>query len=159
MTNTTNLLPRPSFFTITSSQGVALGTYPGPTEADALDALARDAGYVEAAGPFSGSLEPTWAVSTRIGAKDGYEVIRGARVPSGDGEDLDGVLFVGWRPGARALAEEAARRAGLRVDWASADESALPSWDSNVMEAPVCGALADMAAARARFEAALEEIG
>lgn len=32
-------------FRIVSSAGVDLGTYPGETEADALDAMARDAGY------------------------------------------------------------------------------------------------------------------
>lgn len=38
-----------TIWTITSGAGVVLGDYPGETAADALDALARDAGYRDAA--------------------------------------------------------------------------------------------------------------
>lgn len=48
-------------YRITSSQGVDMGTYEGETAADALDAMARNAGYrdqahaAEVAGAFEGS--------------------------------------------------------------------------------------------------------
>lgn len=47
---------------ITSDAGVELGEYPGKSVADALDALARDAGYASqetamgARGPFRGHV-------------------------------------------------------------------------------------------------------
>ena len=47
---------------ITSEQGVEFGEYPGKSVADALDALARDAGYasqetcMQAVGPFKGHV-------------------------------------------------------------------------------------------------------
>jgi hypothetical protein len=50
-------------YQIISSAGVDMGTYKGATEAEALDAMARDAGYrdsaeaAEVAGPFDGTVE------------------------------------------------------------------------------------------------------
>jgi len=48
---------------VTSSAGVDLGVWSGATPADALDAMARDAGYenqadaTAIAGPFDGTVE------------------------------------------------------------------------------------------------------
>jgi hypothetical protein len=50
-------------YRIISSAGVNMGTFEGATEAEALDAMARDAGYrdsaeaAEVAGPFEGTVE------------------------------------------------------------------------------------------------------
>jgi hypothetical protein len=50
-------------YKIISSAGVDMGTYEGATEAEALDAMARDAGYRDQAeatdvvGPFEGTVE------------------------------------------------------------------------------------------------------
>jgi hypothetical protein len=50
-------------YKIISSAGVNMGTFEGATEAEALDAMARDAGYrdsaeaAEVAGPFEGTVE------------------------------------------------------------------------------------------------------
>lgn len=52
---------------ITSGSGVEMGAYEGATEAEALDAFARDAGYadqaeaVRVAGPFEGTVEEVQA--------------------------------------------------------------------------------------------------
>jgi hypothetical protein len=50
-------------YRIISSAGVDMGTFEGATEAEALDVMARDAGYrdsaeaAEVAGPFEGTVE------------------------------------------------------------------------------------------------------
>jgi hypothetical protein len=50
-------------YQIISSAGVDMGTFEGATEAEALDAMARDAGYrdqdeaAEVAGPFDGTVK------------------------------------------------------------------------------------------------------
>lgn len=51
------------YWKIVSSMGIIMGTYPGNTHQEALDAMAQDAGYLDAydaaasAGGFEGTIE------------------------------------------------------------------------------------------------------
>ena len=65
-------------FRITSSAGVDMGSYQGETAADALDAMARDAGYTDSqdaakvAGEFDGKIEAeTSKAAQELGRKGG----------------------------------------------------------------------------------------
>jgi len=70
-------------FRITSSAGQDLGTYKGETAADALDAMAQDAGYRDQAD-----------AAQTVGAFDGkVEVVPSAAVTSASPHTIDGIRF------------------------------------------------------------------
>jgi len=100
-------------YRIVSSAGVELGTYEGETEREALDAMARDAGYAsqadaEARGvaPFDGRILPTWCGEC---AAEGLDVSLG-EIPAVDDEEAWGA----WAAEHAAECPMIASRAGQR---------------------------------------------
>lgn len=58
---------------VVSRDGVIMGIYPGITSWDALDAMARDAGYRSQADAIARGIAPFngWCIAEEIGAKRG----------------------------------------------------------------------------------------
>jgi hypothetical protein len=53
-----------SFYRIVSNEGIDLGTYEGNTPTEALDAMARDAGYKSQKDAVSSGIEPFFGTIT-----------------------------------------------------------------------------------------------
>ena len=102
-----------SSYKIVSAQGQEMGVYEGETKADALDAMARDAGYdsqaaaAEVAGPFDGTIAELVA-PTNYGTLCDYSTGSTIRPATADEEEASieqakrdggaGVIWVECRP-------------------------------------------------------------
>lgn len=75
-------------------------------------------------------------IYARLGNESGYEVVRGARVECGDGENYAGVPILGWDCDIETVRAFAREHVAQDIDWSACWDSALPS-RAGCVEAPL----------------------